>query len=98
MITVSHDAYGVPIILRKRIREVISHPEQASADLDAIIMQLGPHEVAHFLTTTTDSEAAGNLYSYLDHHWPAYSEIIERMMFAADRDRNEDLLGDMGQS
>lgn len=96
--TSSYDAYGVPKSLKSSVREAMGHPSDVAPGLDEIIMQLGPHEVAHFLTTTSDNEAAHCLSAYLEMHWPDYQVLIERMMIAAQRDLNEELLSDLGQS
>ena len=96
--TSSYDAFGVPKSLRSTVRQAMGHPSDVAPDLDEIIMKLGPHEVAHFLTTTSDNEAATCLSTYLEMHWPEYQVLIERMMIAAQRDLNEDLLSDLGQS
>ena len=96
--TSSYDAYGVPKSLKTSVRETMGHPSDVAPDLDEILMQLGPHEVAHFLTTTSDNEAAHSLSTYLEMHWPDYQVLIERMMIAAQRDLNEDVLSDLGQS
>ncbi|OGF55160.1 MAG: hypothetical protein A2Z21_09980 [Candidatus Fraserbacteria bacterium RBG_16_55_9] len=64
-----------------------------------MIQELGPHHVAHFLITTGDARADENLKAYLRRYWPAYFELIERLIRAARRSpENEDLQSDFGQS
>lgn len=71
----------------------------SSADLDRVIQQLGPHHVAHFLVTTSDTSAAKTLRTYLNKYWPAYEELVERLIRAARRSpENEDLQSDFGES
>lgn len=64
-----------------------------------MIQELGPHHVAHFLVTTSDTSAAKTLRTYLNKYWPAYEELAERLIRAARRSpENQDLQSDFGQS
>jgi hypothetical protein len=91
--------YGVDETLRAAVKQLTSHWNGASEELDRIIQQLGAHHVAHFLVTTVDSSACEALREYLGKYWPAYFELIERLIRAARRSpENEDLQSDFGES
>ena len=102
-ISPEHDEYGVPIFLYEEIRLRLSKPgllkpARLVPELDGVILRLGPHHIAHFIVTTHDREAAERLLLYLERHWPAYYVLIERLIRAARRENNEELLSDFGQS
>lgn len=66
--------------------------------LDRVLQEVGPHAVAHFLALTTDRSAAESLRRYLEKHWPATYELVERLIRAARRSENEDVRSDFGDS
>jgi hypothetical protein len=63
-----------------------------------MILRLGPHHIAHFIATTHDRDSAERFKLYLERYWSAYFVLIERMLHAARRDQNEELMSDFGQS
>ena len=93
-----HDAYGIPTILHEKIKLYLERPSESSQELDGLILRLGPHHIAHFIATTHDRLSAEKFKLYLERYWPAYFVLIERMLHAARRDHNEDLMSDFGQS
>jgi hypothetical protein len=92
--------YGADESLREAAMKLTTEPSDASEEIDRIIREVGPHHVAHFLTTDTDSdlEAAQALRAYLERHWPAYLEFIDRLIRAARRSENEDVRSDFGEA
>ena len=89
--------YGVEEALLEAVRQLkADEPAERSEAVDHVIRQVGPHQVAHFLTTTTDTKAAESLREYLQRHWPAYLELIERLIQAARRPENEDVMKEFG--
>jgi len=91
--------YGIEEALLEAVRQLKADKpakRRRSEAVDRVIRQVGPHQVAHFLTTTTDTEAAESLREYLQRHWPAYLELIERLIQAARRPENEDVMRDFG--
>jgi hypothetical protein len=91
--------YGVDETLRAAVKTLAAISNGTSQELDHVIQQLGAHHVAHFLATTADAHAAEALRRYLSTYWPAYDELIERLIRAARRtSENEDLLSDFGES
>lgn len=93
-----HDQHGIPTILHDQIKRQLARSGQAFPELDGLILRLGPHHIAHFIATTQDRDSAERLKLYLERYWPAYFVLIERMLHAASRDRNEELMSDFGQS
>ncbi len=98
LMNTEHDKHGIPNLLYDEIRHHLAQSQSSSASLDAIIIKLGPHHIAHFLVTTEDQQSAERLKIYLEQYWPAYSVLIERLIRAARRADNEELLSDFGQS
>ena len=97
--SVERSHYGVEETLRAAVKQLSNTSNGSSKELDQVIHQLGPHHVAHFLVTTADPRAAEVLNTYLSKYWPAYFELIERLIRAARRSpENEDLQSDFGQS
>ena len=90
--------YGVEEALLGALKELDSRSNGASEKLDRVIERVGPHAVAHFLALTTDRSAAESLRSYLEKHWPATYELVERLIRAARRAENEDVRSDFGDS
>lgn len=91
--------YGVDEALRTAVKQLSTTSNGSSKELDQVIQQVGAHHIAHFLVTTADVSAAEALKKYLSNYWPAYFELIERLIRAARRSpENEDLLSDLGQS
>jgi len=91
--------YGADETLREAVKQLTAGANGNSVELDRVIRQLGAHHVAHFLVTTTDSNSAEVLKRYLSKYWPAYFELIERLIRAARRSpENEDLESDFGES
>jgi hypothetical protein len=89
--------YGIEGALLEAVRQLkADEPAKRSEAVDRVIRQVGPHQVAHFLTTTTNTRAAESLREYLQRHWPAYLELIERLIQAARRPENEDVMRDFG--
>ena len=89
--------YGVEEALLEAVRQLkADEPAERSEAVDHVIRRVGPHQVAHFLTTTTDTKAAESLREYLQQHWPAYLELIERLIQAARRPENEDVMKEFG--
>lgn len=89
---------GAEEALLEALQELGPQPDGASAKLDRVIQEVGPHAVAHFLALTTDRSAAEALRRYLERHWPATYELVERLLRAARRSENEDVLSDFGDS
>ena len=90
--------YGAEEALLGALKELASRSNGASEELDRVIGRVGPHAVAHFLALTTDRSAAESLRRYLEEHWPATYELVERLLRAARRSENEDVRSDFGDS
>jgi hypothetical protein len=90
--------YGTDESLWEAAKKLTAEPSGASEEIDRVIREVGPHHVAHFLTTDSESEAAQALRAYLEGHWPAYLEFIDRLIRAARRSENEDLRSDFGEA
>ncbi len=89
--------YGADEALCRAVEQLASNG--ACEELDRVIQRLGAHHVAHFLATTADTRSAEALRRYLSAYWPAYYELIERLIRAARRiPENEDLQRDFGES
>jgi hypothetical protein len=93
-----HECYGIPKSFYSNVDQLVLPSKGSFVELDQQILELGPHEVAHFMTLTDNPEAAEKLELYLKDYWPAYLVLIERLVHAAKRDENEDVLSDLGQS
>lgn len=99
MMSAERSHYGADETLRAAVKQISTTSNENSEELDRVIHQLGPHHVAHFLVTTVDSNAGEALRKYLSKYWPAYFELIDRLLRAARRSpENEDLQSDFGQS
>jgi len=91
--------YGVDEGLREAVERLATASNGSSKELDRVIQRVGAHHVAHFLATTPDAQAAEGLKTYLRKYWPAYYELVDRLIRAARRSpENEDLQTDFGQS
>lgn len=90
--------YGADESLREAALKLTTEPSDAVEEIDRVIRKIGPHQVAHFLATDPESEAAQALRAYLERHWPAYLEFIDRLIRAARRSENEDVRSDFGES
>jgi hypothetical protein len=91
--------YGVDERLHEAVAKLSALPNGACSELDRLLEKLGPHHLAHYLITTPDREAASALQDYLKEHWPAYLQLVERLVRAARRTpEDEDLLSDFGDS
>ena len=100
--------YGVEEALLDAARRLQAHaqaqaqgqgagaPGERLEAVDRVIRRVGPHQVAHFLATTGDAQAVAALRAYLQRHWPAYLELVERLIQAARRPENEDVMREFG--
>lgn len=55
--------------------------------VDEVIESVGPSWLAHFIATTKNQAAAGELKSYLRAHWPAYAELVDQLLEGTNWDR-----------
>jgi len=91
--------YGADERLQEVAAKLSALPNGAYEELDRLLEELGPHHLAHYLTTTPDRKAAEILQDYLKRYWPAYLDLVERLIRAARRTpEDEDLLRDFGDS
>lgn len=97
--SIERPEYGVDETLRGAVKQLATGPNGSCTELDQTIQKVGPHHVAHFLTTAADPSTAEILRLYLSQYWPAYLELIDQLIRAARRSpENEDLKSDFGQS
>lgn len=89
---------GAEEALLEALQELGPQPNGTSVKLDRVIQEVGPHAVAHFLALTAHRPAAEALKRYLERHWPATYELVERLIRAARRSENEDVCSDFGDS
>lgn len=98
MNVVGEERIGAEEALLEALREPGPRPDGSWERLDRVLQEVGPHAVAHFLALTTDRSAAESLRRYLEKHWPATYELVERLIRAARRSENEDVRSDFGDS
>jgi len=98
VIAVREEQIGAEEALLRVLRRLGPQPNGSVEELDRVIRDVGPHAVAHFLALTADRAAAESLRAYLERHWPATYELVERLLRAARRSENEDVRRDFGDS
>lgn len=98
MISATH---GVDEALVRAVRKLVesSAKTEQLRELDEAILKLGPHHVAHFLVTTSDTAAAEAMRDYMKTWWKALLNLVDQLILAARRTPDtEDLKNSFGES